>query len=391
MSEKRDYYEVLSVERGATSDDIRKAYKREALKHHPDRNPGDSAAEAKFKACNEAYQVLSDDEKRRIYDQFGHAGLEGGGGFEGASDVFAHMQDLFAEMFSGGGFGGFGGGGGGQQRRQARGGDLRMQARLSLREAAFGVKREVTVHAPVRCDDCSGTGAKAGTKPEACSHCRGSGHVSNARGFVMFTTPCPKCQGQGVVIKHHCKTCEGRGAVEKARKVVVAFPAGIDAGQRLRVPGQGMPGPQGAPAGDLYVEIDVEEDTRFERDGADLVTRFHVSFADAALGAEVQVPALGEADSEEAQPTVALVIPAGTQSGSVFTMKNQGIPRLDGRGRGSLIGVVQVDVPTGLSDRAKKLIRELSQELSPGGSVESGAVEAPEASGSQRARVAAAK
>jgi molecular chaperone DnaJ len=369
MSEKRDYYEVLSVERGASADEIRKAYKREALKHHPDRNPGDPAAEAKFKACNEAYQVLSDDEKRRIYDQFGHAGLEGGaGGFDGASDVFAHMQDLFAEMFSGGGFGGFGGGGG--QRRQARGGDLRMQARLTLREAAFGIKREVTVHAPVRCDDCSGTGAKAGTKPETCGHCRGSGHVSNARGFVMFTTPCPKCQGQGVVIKQHCKTCEGHGAVEKSRKVVVAFPAGIDAGQRLRVPGQGMPGPMGAPAGDLYVEIDVEEDPRFERDGADLVTRFHVSFADAALGAEVQVPALGAEDTEDALPTVSLKIPAGTQSGSVFTIKNQGIPRLDGRGRGSLIGLVQVDVPTVLSDRARKLIQELHDELQPAASDE---------------------
>jgi molecular chaperone DnaJ len=384
MSEKRDYYEVLSVERGASADDIRKAYKREALKHHPDRNPGDSAAEAKFKACNEAYQVLSDDEKRRIYDQFGHAGLEGGG-FQGAGDVFAHMQDLFAEMFSGGGFGGFGGGGGGQ-RRQARGGDLRMQARLTLREAAFGVKREVTVHAPVRCDDCSGTGAKAGTKPETCGHCRGSGHVSNARGFVMFTTPCPKCHGQGVVVKHPCKTCEGRGAVEKSRKVVVAFPAGIDAGQRLRVPGQGMPGPMGAPAGDLYVEIDVEEDTRFERDGADLVTRFHVSFAEAALGAEVRVASLGDPDGDEADgsPTVSLAIPAGTQSGAVFTIKNQGIPRLDGRGRGSLIGVVQVDVPTTLSDRAKKLIQELHAELSPEG-------RSAEAGDGAKARVAAAK
>lgn len=378
MSEKRDYYEVLSVERAASSDDIRKAYKREALKHHPDRNPGDPAAEAKFKACNEAYQVLSDDEKRHIYDQFGHAGLEGGGGgFSDASDVFSHMQDLFAEMFSGGGFGG------GGQRRQARGGDLRMQARLTLREAAFGVKREVTVHAPVRCDDCNGSGAKAGTKPETCGHCRGSGHVSNARGFVMFTTPCPKCQGQGVVIKHHCKACSGRGAVEKSRKVVVAFPAGIDAGQRLRVPGQGMPGPMGAPAGDLYVEIDVEEDSRFERDGADLVTRFHVAFADAALGAEVRVPALGNADTDEAQPTIALKIPAGTQSGSVFTIKGEGIPRLDGRGRGSLIGVVQVDVPTALSERAKALIQELHDELQPA---------APESAAEAKAgRVASAK
>lgn len=379
MSEKRDYYEVLGVDRGAGADEVRKAYKREALKHHPDRNPGDAAAESKFKECNEAYQVLSDDEKRRIYDQFGHAGLEGGGGFEGASDVFAHMQDLFAEMFSGGGFGGFGGQG--QQRRQARGSDLRMQARLTLREAAFGVKREVSVHAPVRCDDCTGTGAKAGTKPEACAHCRGSGHVSNARGFVMFTTPCPKCAGQGVVIKHRCKTCEGRGAVEKSRKVVVAFPAGIDAGQRLRVPGQGMPGPMGAPAGDLYVEIDVEEDTRFERDGADLVTRFHVSFTDAALGAEVRVPALGDADTEEDKPTVALKIPPGTQSGAVFTIKSQGIPRLDGRGRGSLVGVVQVDVPTALSDRAKKLIQELGEELNQGAETSDDAAKARVAAG----------
>jgi molecular chaperone DnaJ len=261
-----------------------------------------------------------------------------------------------------------------------------MQARLTLREAAFGVKREVTVHAPVRCDDCSGTGAKAGTKPENCGHCRGSGHVSNARGFVMFTTPCPKCHGQGVVVKHPCKTCEGRGAVEKSRKVVVAFPAGIDAGQRLRVPGQGMPGPMGAPAGDLYVEIDVEEDTRFERDGADLVTRFHVSFAEAALGAEVRVPSLGDPDGDEAEggsPTVGLAIPAGTQSGAVFTIKNQGIPRLDGRGRGSLIGVVQVDVPTALSDRAKKLIQELHTELSPDARGEAG--------DAAKARVAAAK
>lgn len=361
MSEKRDYYEVLGVQQGASVEEIRKAYKREALKHHPDRNPGDASAEAKFKECNEAYQVLSDDEKRRIYDQFGHAGLEGGGGFGagGVGDVFSHMQDLFAEMFSGGGFG-FGGGGG---RRQARGGDLRMQARLTLREAAFGVKREVTVHAPVRCDDCSGTGAKAGTKPETCGHCRGSGHVSNARGFVMFTTPCPKCQGQGVVVKNPCKTCEGRGAVEKARKVVVTFPAGIDSGQRLRVPGQGLPGPMGAQNGDLYVEIDVEEDPRFERDGADLVTRFHVTFTDAALGAQVQVPALGDADTEEESPTAPLEIPAGTQSGTVFTLKGQGIPRLDGRGRGSLIAVVQVDVPKKLNDRAKKLIQELEAEL----------------------------
>lgn len=375
MSEKRDYYEVLGVQKNASAEDIRKAYKREALKHHPDRNPGDPAAEAKFKAVNEAYQVLSDDDKRRIYDQFGHAGLEGGGGFDGVGDVFSHMQDLFAEMFSGG----FGFGGGRRQPR--RGGDLRVQARLTLREAAFGVKREVAVRAPVRCDDCEGSGAKAGTKPEACAHCRGTGHVSNARGFVMFTTPCPKCQGQGVVIKQLCPTCDGRGAVEKTRKVVVAFPAGIDTGQRLRVPGQGLPGPGGAPAGDLYVEIDVAEDERFERDGADLVTRVHVPFAQAALGADIQVPALGEpGDEDGSAATVPLKIPAGTQPGAVFTIKGQGVPRLDGRGRGALVAVVQVDVPKVLSDRAKEIIKELDAELA----AERTGVEA-------EARVAAAK
>jgi len=363
MSDKRDYYEVLGVERTATADEVRKAYKREALKHHPDRNPGDATAEAKFKAVNEAYQVLSDDEKRQIYDQFGHAGLEGGmGGGGDASDVFAHMQDLFAEMFSGG----FGFGGGGGRRQARRGADLRVQARLTLRDAAFGLKREITVNAPTRCEDCQGSGAKAGTKPEACGHCRGSGHVSNARGFVMFTTPCPKCHGQGVVIKEHCKACKGHGAVEKSRKVVVGFPPGIDSGQKLRIPGQGMPGPGGSPAGDLYVEIDVEEDGRFERDGADLVTRVHVSFTDAALGAEIRVPSIGDSTEDPPDTTVPCRIPAGTQSGSVFQIKGQGVPRLDGRGRGSLVAVVQVDVPTQLSERAKALLAELDTELARG-------------------------
>lgn len=360
MSEKRDYYEVLGVERTAGSDEIRKAYRREALKHHPDRNPGDASAEARFKTVNEAYQVLSDDEKRHIYDQFGHAGLEGGMGGGDASDVFAHMQDLFAEMFSGGGFG-FGGGG---RRQPRRGGDLRVGARLTLREAAFGLKREITINAPARCDDCEGSGARAGTKPEPCAHCRGTGHVSNARGFVMFTTPCPRCQGQGSVIKEPCKPCKGRGAVERARTVVVAFPPGIDSGQKLRVPGQGMPGPGGAPPGDLYVEIDVEEDPRLERDGADLVTRIPVSFTDAALGAEIQVPSLGDAIDAPPDSTITHRIPPGTQSGSVFTLRGQGMPRLDGRGRGTLIGVIQVTVPTALSARAKALLKELESELS---------------------------
>jgi molecular chaperone DnaJ len=356
MSSKRDYYEVLSLSRECTSDELRKAYRREALKHHPDRNQGDTGAEAKFKEINEAYQVLSDDEKRRVYDQFGHAGLDGGGaGFDGIGDVFSHMQDLFAEMFSGGSMGGFGGGG-----RARRGGDLRVQARLTLREAAFGCKRDVGVRAPTACGDCGGTGAKQGSKPETCPQCRGSGQVSNARGFVMFTSTCGRCRGAGRVVRQPCPSCSGHGAVEKARKVTVTFPGGIDAGQRLRVPGQGLPGPPGSGSGDLYVEIDVDADPRFERDGADVVTRVHVPFTDAALGAEICVPGL-EADDEDA--TLPLSLPAGTQSGAIFTMKGHGIPRLDGRGRGSLVVVVQVDVPTALSPRARELLAQLGDEL----------------------------
>jgi molecular chaperone DnaJ len=352
MSNKRDYYEVLTVSREVSTEELRKAYRREALKHHPDRNQGDATAEAKFKEVNEAYQVLSDENKRGVYDQFGHAGLEGAGasGFEGVSDVFSHMQDLFAEMFSGGGGGG----------RSRRGADMRMQVRLTLREAAFGCKREVNVRAPATCTDCAGTGAKAGTKPEGCSQCRGTGQVSNARGFVMFTSTCPRCRGAGRVIKHACPTCAGQGAVERPRKVTVTFPSGIDAGQRLRVPSQGIPGPGGAPPGDLYVEVDVEDDPRFERDGADLVARVRIPFVEAALGGEIRVPAL---ESEDGDATVALAVPPGTQSGAVFTMKGYGIPRLDGRGRGSLVVALQVEVPTSLSPRARELIEQLGTEL----------------------------
>jgi molecular chaperone DnaJ len=369
MTQKRCYYEVLGCSKGASTDELKRAYKQLALKHHPDRNGGEASAEVAFKEVNEAYQILSDEQKRQVYDQFGHAGLEGGaGGFDGGmGDVFSHMQDLFSEMFSGGA--GFG-------QRPRRGSDLRMQERLTFKEAAFGCKKEVMVHAPARCDDCAGSGAKSGTKPETCPQCRGSGQVSNARGFVMFTTTCPRCRGQGGVIKHPCKGCNGAGVVERPRKVTVSFPAGIDAGQRLRVPGQGMPGPPNTPPGDLYVEIDVEEDPRFERDGADVVTKVNVSFADAGLGAEIQVPSI------DGESTHALEVPAGTQPGSVFTLKGMGIPRLDGRGRGSMVVVVQVEVPQALSERARTLLQELDSELR--------ACAAGEASVEGRRRVAAA-
>jgi molecular chaperone DnaJ len=354
---KRCYYDVLGLSKGCSCDEVRKAYKREALKHHPDRNQGDCAAEAKFKEVNEAYQVLSDDQKRVVYDQFGHEGLEAnrGGGFD-PGDMFSQMGDLFSEIFSGG-MGGFGFGGQ-KKKKSKRGADLRIQERITLREAAFGCKREVSVQTPQACGDCAGSGAKPGTQPEGCGQCGGSGQVSSARGFVVFTSPCGKCRGQGTVIRHPCKTCSGHGIVEKTRKVVVSFPPGIDSGVRLRVPGQGV-SVQGLPSGDLYVDVEVEDDPRFERDGADLVTRVHVSFAEATLGAEVPVQCLAEEGTVE----VPLELPPGTQPNTVITMKGQGVPRLDGRGRGSLAVIVEVDVPLALTERGKELLDQLAEEL----------------------------
>jgi molecular chaperone DnaJ len=351
MSEKRDYYELLGVARDASSEDIRKAYRQAALKCHPDRNPGDGNAESRFKEVTEAYQVLSDDAKRSRYDQFGHAGLEGAPGFEGG-DIFTHFQDIFSEFF-----GGFGGG---QRRRRgpSRGRDIlgQVQQRLTLRDVLLGCKREVVCRTSAVCEECSGTGAKPGTKRKPCGTCGGTGQVSTSRGFVMFTQTCPECSGEGSVIKTPCTSCKGVGAVEKTRKVVVPFPAGIDSGQRLRVPGQGMPGSDGAPPGDLYVDVDLAPDERFERNGLDLITRVPVSFADAALGGSVAIELPDDS-------TVEVEIPRGTQSGEVITLRGKGVPRIDGRGRGALQLVVQVEVPRDLSPEVQELLRKFQTAL----------------------------
>ncbi len=355
MAEKRDYYEVLSVARDASTDDLRKAFRREAMKHHPDRNPDNAEAEALYKEANEAYQVLNDQQKRAVYDQYGHAGLEGGGGGGDSGDVFSHMQDLFQEMFSGSGFGG----GAGRGRRQQRGADLRVESKLSLRDAAFGCKREIDVRAPSPCSDCSGTGAKAGSKAETCVGCRGAGQVSTQRGFVMFSSPCARCGGTGQMIKTPCASCRGQGAVEKARKVTVSFPAGIDSGQRLRVTGQGVHPGGGLQPGDLYVDVDVAEDPRFERDGIDLVLRFDVGFPTMVNGGAVQVPTL----EAEGEGSTLLEIPRGTAPGTLFSMRGRGIQRLDGRGRGNLVVVAQVAVPKKVSAKAQELLAELEAEF----------------------------
>lgn len=353
MSDKRDYYEVLGVSRDASDDDIRRAYRKLALKYHPDRNQDDPSAEGKFKEATEAYSVLSDGDKRSSYDRFGHAGL-GGGGFDfsgaGMGDIFSHFQDMFADFFGGG----MGGGG---RRRAERGKDVRVEATITLEASMTGTKEEIVIRGAAPCDDCKGNGAAPGTQPQPCLQCGGSGQVATQRGFVMFSSTCPRCSGQGKVVSDPCKTCHGRGMVEKKRTVVVSFPAGIDSGQRLRVPGQGMPGPNGSPPGDLYVDVDVQEHERFQREGHDLITRQEMRFAEAVLGAKrvLQLP-----DGTE----VELDVPAGTQPGTVISLKGKGMPVVNQRdARGSLHVVVGVSVPKKLNRKARKLLEQLDAEL----------------------------
>jgi molecular chaperone DnaJ len=358
MSEKRDYYEVLGLSQGCSPDEVRKAYKQAALKYHPDRNPGDKGAEAKFKEATEAYSVLSDDDKRRTYDRFGHAGLDGAGvDFSGAgmNDILNHFQDMFMDFF-----GGAGGGPQSRRRRPERGQDVGVAVELTLAESMLGGKREVTVRGPAACETCHGKGTKSGNAPSKCQACRGTGQVTAQRGFIMFASPCARCGGTGTFITDPCDTCHGAGAVERQRRVLVTFPAGIDSGQRLRVPGQGMPGPEGTPPGDLYVDVELVQHPEFERRGDSLATRRRVSFSTAALGGEISVDLPDET-------VVTAKVPPGTQPGTVISVSGKGMPRIDRSGRGTLHIVVEVVVPAKLSKRAKKLIQELEEELSTDG------------------------
>lgn len=351
---KPDYYEVLGVARSASEQELKKAYRRVALECHPDRNPDDPEAEERFKLASEAFQVLSDPQKRQVYDRFGHQGLEGRGyqGFGDIGDVFSHFQDIFGEFF-GGGFGGFGSR---RRRREApsRGADIRTVVRLTLKEAAFGTQKELDIAHPTPCTDCKGTGAKDG-RHETCSACGGRGQIAHARGAFVLTTTCGSCGGEGVVARGRCPTCGGRGEVNTERKVRLTVPAGVDEGQTLRLANQGQAGRMNGPPGHLYVTVQIEPDERFTRDGYDLVHELHVSFPQAALGADVDVPTL--------EGTETIRIPAGCQPGDTMVVKGAGIPRLDGRGRGDLIAVIQVDVPKKLSRKAKKLLEQLADTL----------------------------
>ncbi len=361
MAEKRDFYEVLGVKKGASEDELKKAYRKLAKENHPDLHPGDKECEARFKEINEAYEVLSDPDKRAKYDQFGHAAFDpsqgfGGGGF-GGFEGFGGFGDIFSDIF-GGGFG-FGGGGGRNPNAPRKGDNLRATVNIKFEEAAFGVKKEVFVSKIEQCPDCKGTGCAEGTTAEVCPDCKGSGTVMSTKrtpfGMVQSSEQCPKCKGRGKIIHSPCKTCRGMGSVRRQHKVTVSVPAGIDDGQTISLRGQGNAGLNGGPAGDLLITVLVQPHARFERDGASILLDQEVSFAQAALGAEVEVPTL--------DGKVKLNIPEGTQTGTTFRLKGKGVPFLRNGGRGDQFVTVKVTVPRGLSSAQKDALRQYAQTM----------------------------
>jgi molecular chaperone DnaJ len=348
---KRDYYEILGVAKNATDAEIKAAYRKLAIQHHPDKNPDDHTAEDKFKEAAEAYSVLSDAQKRAAYDRFGHAGAngQGFGGFDASG--FSNIEDIF-DLF---GFGDMFGGGRGRGGRTSaqRGADLRYDLEISLEEAATGKEEKLRIPRLEKCAECDGRGAEKGTEPETCITCSGSGQTRYQQGFFSVMRTCPNCAGKGQIIKTPCKKCHGAGRVEKEKTLEIKIPAGVETGSRLRVNGEGEAGVNGGPTGDLYVVIHVAEHEMFERQGANLYASVPVSFAQAALGAEIQVRTL---DGEET-----LKIPAGTQTGTVFRIKSQGMPVLGGRGKGDLFVAVTLVTPKTLTKEQRKLLEQLAE------------------------------
>lgn len=360
MPSKRDYYEVLGLDRSSGVEEIKKAYRKLAVQHHPDKNPGDKKAEERFKELSEAYEVLSDPQKRQMYDQFGHAanaGAAGGGaggfdfqqGFGGASinDIFG---DIFGDLF---------GGAGGQRGRGRRqsvgrpGADLKTSVDISFEEAAFGAEKVITVPKTVRCETCSGSGAKPGTQPENCKHCGGRGEVSYQQGFFAITRPCPSCNGMGQTIPHPCSNCSGSGHVKKRSQIAVKIPAGVDTGQRLKLNGEGEAGERGGEPGDLYVVINILPHDFFTREEFDIICEVPITFTQAALGAEVEIPTL--------EGKVKVKIPAGTQSHKILCLKNKGLARLGSYGRGDQLVRVIVEVPSKLTHEQKDLLKRFDE------------------------------
>lgn len=351
MSSKRDYYEVLGVARSASDQEIKSAYRRLAVRYHPDKNPNDTSAEEKFKEAAEAYTVLSDGEQRRRYDRFGHAGVSSSASAGWGAPGFGGIEDILGDLF---GFGDvFGGARSGARRSSAqRGADLRYDLEITLEEAASGMTAQLRIPRLETCENCKGVGAAPGTNPENCQTCAGSGQVHYQQGFFSVARTCHACRGVGRVISTPCTECQGAGRIEREKSMEVKIPAGVETGSRLRVQGEGESGANGGPAGDLYVVIHVAEHDRFERQGGNLYSSVKITFAQAALGAEIQVQTL---DAEQA-----LKVPVGTQTGTVFRLKGQGMPVLGGRGKGDLFVSVTVVTPTSLTREQRRLLEQLA-------------------------------
>ena len=356
MSKKRDYYEVLAVDRNIGEEDLKRAYRKLAVKFHPDKNPGDHEAEEKFKELGEAYEALSDPNKRAAYDRYGHAafqnGMGGGGG--GFHDPF----DLFREVFSSGGGGGvfeqfFGAGGGVDSSGRQRGSDLRYDLQITLEEAAKGCEKEIEIRKLDACEPCSGSGAQKGSKAVTCPTCRGRGQVVASRGFFQVAQTCPACHGSGRIIEKPCPSCQGEGRVEKTSRVKIKIPAGIDSDSRLRSTGGGEAGLRGGASGDLYVVVHIKEHEVFTRNSMDLACEVPIPFTTAALGGEIRVPTLDGA--------VSLKIPAGTQSGSTFRIRGFGMPALQGLAKGDILTYVQVEVPTRLDSGQREALERFAE------------------------------
>lgn len=354
---KRDYYEVLGVERGADEATIKKAYRKMAMQYHPDRNPGNKEAEEKFKEANEAYEVLSDANKKARYDQFGHAGVGGNGqgGFEGFSGAgFGGFDDIFGDIFDM-----FGGGSGRRRNGPQKGADLKYEYTISFEEAAFGADKEISISRHENCDTCHGTGAKPGTDKKTCPQCKGSGEVRYAQrtplGQFVNVKTCEACHGDGTIIEQPCDTCKGGGKIRKDRKINIKIPAGVDTGSVIPLRGEGEPGTKGGPTGDLYIVLRVRPHEIFQRDGNDVICEIPITFVQAALGDEFVVPTL--------DGKVKYKIPEGTQSGTIFRLKGKGIPNLRGYGRGDHYVKVIVEVPKKLNDRQKDLLKQFADQM----------------------------
>ena len=359
MAEKRDYYEVLGVEKGASAEEIKKAYRKITKANHPDLHPGDKECEERFKEANEAYEILSDDEKRQKYDQFGHAAFDPNAGFGGGFGGFGGFGDL-GDIFSGfGDIFGFGGGASRNPNAPRKGENVRATVNISFEEAAFGCEKEVTVARVEQCPDCSGSGCAPGTTPEICPDCKGSGTVRTTTrtpfGMAQSTGACSRCRGTGKIIHQPCKNCRGMGNIRRQHKVQVKIPAGIDDGQTISRPGHGSVGANGGPQGDLLVTVIVRPHARFERDGTSVILEQEISYAQAVLGAEIEVPTL--------DGKVKLTIPEGTQPGTVFRLKGKGIPYLRGSGRGDQFVSVTLNVPKNLSSSQKELLRQFAASM----------------------------